>query len=529
MEAVLRIEGLTKRFGAHTALEDINFTVVPGEVIGILGANGSGKSTLFHILAGSRHIMDTGGFVGDITLNGSPYSPTSEREAQMKGIGMVHQELSLFNGMNAISNITLNRESTKRSFRIDHFQDRNRSKAALGRLGVDMHLEVPLKKVPLALRQFVEIAREMSRDGLKLLLMDEPTSSLDANASVELMKCMRQIKESGTSILFVSHRLEEITEVCDRVIILRDGRVVSVLEKSDYDIERMAQDMIGGDVSLATRHRRNHPVDGRDRLCPHMDFELEMAMDGHRRYSSISLSVHEGEVLGITGLAGHGQGIFADIMAGNATYEGRIRMNGNVLMSKDACGHLQKGIVVLLEDRKGKSLLLERSVEDNITFTARHAKKAYRRMPWLGALSLTHHTAMRHDALELIGNQMIKCTSAMQKVKELSGGNQQKVCFARAILADPNILFVGEPTRGIDIQSKELVLKMLLDLNEKKKTTVIVSSGELDELRRICDRIVVMYEGGIAAILDPDTSKEEFAMAITGRRKAGGDNDGQNQ
>lgn len=511
METVLKIVGLSKKFGAHAALENIHMEVGTGEIIGILGANGSGKSTLFHILAGSQHIQETGGFSGEIHFQGKPYEPVSENHAQSQGIGLVHQELSLFNEMDAVTNITLNREHHRPSYRLDHKRNKDQASDVLGRLGIEMELEVPLKKVPMALRQFVEIGREMSRSGLKLLLLDEPTSSLDAHAAQSLLDSMEQIRRSGTSIIFVSHRLEEITAVCDRIIILRDGRVVSVINKGDYDIARMAQDMVGGEIALATRQRQ----DMKESI--HLEFSITSAHDGHRCYSGLNLTVNAGEIIGVTGLAGHGQGVFSDILAGSASYEGQVLLDGKSLDMKHACVGLDKGIVVLLEDRKGKSLLLERSVEDNITFTARHGKKAYRLLPWLGVMSLPHHDAMRRDALTLIGNQMIKCTSPMQKVKELSGGNQQKVCFARAILADPKVLIVGEPTRGIDIQSKELVLNMLVDLNMKKGTTIIVSSGELDELRRVCDRVVVMYEGGIATILDADSPKEAFAMAIVGQ------------
>lgn len=519
MAYLLKLNHITKKYGSQTALDDLNLEIKKGEILGLVGANGSGKSTLLSLLAGSTHIHETGGYSGEILIDTANADPQvieikSPIDSKQYGIGLVYQELSLFDAFDVATNITLTREKTHSIQLINEKMNQESARECLDQLGVNVNPKQLVKKLPISLRQFVEIARELHKQGLKLLLLDEPTSSLNAEGAVQLMEALERIKALGTSIIFVSHRLSEITATCDRTIVLKDGKLVAEYTKANYDHVRIANDMIG---KLFLQANKNDHKEEKTSEGSAIRFHIDHAFDGHRQYKELQLEVKKGEILGITGLAGHGQSVFSEMIAGNIQYSGKVCLDEDEIHQLSPKEVIQKGVLVLLEDRKGKSVLLNRSVEQNIAYTTLHAKGAYLKWPFLGPLSWINQSQVESDSMACIEQYQIKCTTGKQLVKELSGGNLQKVCFARAVMAEPKVLFVGEPTRGIDIYSKEIVLKMLLELNRFKKTTVVVSSGELEELRRVCDRIAIMYEGRVVAVLESDASDEAFSLAISGQ------------
>jgi simple sugar transport system ATP-binding protein len=529
VKELMLLRGITKYYGKSKVLDNVDLHVNEGEILGIVGANGSGKSTLLNILSGGMQINSTGGFTGRIIMDGEERRISRYSDAIGLGIGMVHQELSLISSMDVSSNITLTREKTIMSSgpstrRIDDFipidsgANHDAASKALEKLGISIDTRLSIDKFPVAIKQVVEIARELNKRKLRLLMLDEPTSSLGRESSLELLRIIEEIRKAGTSVIFISHRLQEVTSLCDRIVVLRDGVKVSSYEKGDFSVERLSLDMIGKSFSQASRSQYPQKDDG----VPILEFRVCEAFDSHRRYEGINFSVRKGEILGITGLAGHGQSLLSDMCMGVVSIKGSMEFEGMMLDVGNVEDTIKRGIIAIVEDRKGVGLLMNRSIEKNIIFTSVHAKHEFMRPSPVKLLAMFDNVSIKREVAARIMEMNIKCDSPKQKVRELSGGNQQKVCFARALQAKPKVMFIGEPTRGIDIFSKELILGTILDINESDGTTIVISSSEIDELRRVCDRIVVMYEGRISAVLSPDDGDMSFGLALSGQYNVSG-------
>jgi len=518
LEYVLKVENLSKNFKEVKALDRIDFDLKKGEIHGIIGANGSGKSTFVNILFGSKHIRETGGYEGDIYIDKQRVDIKNPHDAMKLGIGMVHQELVLLGELDISSNIKINRENIIDKTKllgdfalVDRDKNDEDAQRALLKLGVDINPRIRVKDISTNLKQFVEIAREIDKDKLKILILDEPTSSLNIEETKILLSNLKNIAESGISIIFISHRLEEIVDVCHRVTVFRDGRVVNRYNKEDYDINKMALDMIGKEVVQVIKERKNTAEENI------LSFNKVEVSYGYRRHDNISLDIKKGEILGITGLAGHGQEIFGYGLMGLYDMKGDVIFKGEKITPGDIDSIIQKGIYLLPDERKELGLLLNRSVWENLVFESYNKQKKFLKYPFLGRLSPLNHKAIRKYSKDIVEKLNIKIRDIDQKVSDLSGGNQQKVCIGRAITIDPEVLFVGEPTRGIDIYSKEIILDMLLELNQEKNTTIIIFSGEISELKRVCDRIVVMYNNQVFKVFDDDFDSEEFSLALSGR------------
>ncbi|QQY79298.1 simple sugar transport system ATP-binding protein [Keratinibaculum paraultunense] len=518
MEYVLKVENLSKNFNEIKALDNINFDLKKGEIHGIIGANGSGKSTFVNILFGSKHIMETGGYEGDIFIDNIKVDIKSTYDAMKQGIGMVHQELALFGEQDISSNIKINRENIIDKTKllgefalVDRNKNEKDAKKALLKVGVDINPRIKVKDIPTNLKQFVEIAREVDNDKLKVLILDEPTSSLNVEETKILLSNLKAIAETGVSIIFISHRLYEIVDVCHRVTIFRSGRVIKEYKKEDYDMDKMALDMIGKEVVQVSKERKNTT---KENILSFNNVEVSY---GYEHYKNISLDIKKGEILGITGLAGHGQEIFGYGLMGLYDMKGDVIYKREKLIPGDTNSIIKKGIYLLPDERKEWGLLLNKSVWENIVFEAYDRQNSFLKYPALGKLSPLNYKAIRKYSNDMVEKLNIKVRDIGQKVSDLSGGNQQKVCIGRAITIDPEVLFIGEPTRGIDLYSKEIILDMLLKLNEEKNTTIIIFSGEISELKRVCDRIVVMYRNRVFKIFDDDFKSEELSLALSGR------------
>ena len=508
---MLETKNLSKTFDGNCVLKGINLTIKDGEVYGLIGANGSGKSTFMNILNGNDAIIKSGGYEGTVLIDGIRADITNHARSVSYGIAMVHQELALFKGMTVTENIKINRENVKAPIGIlpelalvDGKKNCEDARETLSRLGVDMDPDEKIDRLSLNQKQFVELARELDNRNVRLLMLDEPTSSLNITETKGLLKCIREIADSGISVLFISHRLEEIMEVCDTVSVLRDGELISTYTKSEFDVNKFADDMVGREIVKARRDRKN----GSGKTI----FSYQKIRGTENR-----LDIREGEVFGITGLAGQGQEELFDGLFGlrNACYETYFRDEAI------ACGNNQeligKGIYYLSEDRAETSLFLDSPIWKNMVFGTECRHPEFLEFPFCPALSFLNRKTVRAHTDEMINKLNIVCRSADQKVRELSGGNQQKVCVSRAITFMPEMLFIGEPTRGIDVYSKELILKWLLKMNQDYQTTVVVASGELEELLRICDRIAVMYQGQVFKVFDHDIGLEELTLALYGR------------
>lgn len=517
---LLKMQGIKKDFFGNRVLEDINLELREGEVLGLCGENGAGKSTLMKILFGAADIAATGGYEGDIFLEGKKVSFETPFEAIAEGIGMVHQEFSLIPGFDATENILLNREPEKHNFVAEIFGDRMNTldraemdlKAAesIEKMGVAIDRHMMINTMPVGHKQFTEIARELSKDQLKLLILDEPTAVLTEREAEALLASIRNMSAQGIAVIFITHRLQEILSVCDTVAVMRDGILVENVPASQTSVSQITKSMVGRNVDGASRGEvRNHD-DAKsilkiDRLW--VDMPGETVRD-------VSLEVKEGEILGIGGLAGQGKlGIPNGIMGlyeagGNVEFQGKQIPLGN----PRAC--LDSSFAFVSEDRRGVGLLLDESLEWNVAFPAMQVQNKFLKRYLGGLIKWRDERKISQITEYYIKELAIKCTGSRQNARELSGGNQQKVCLAKAFALEPKLLFVSEPTRGIDVGAKALVLDALKKFNRENGVTVVMISSELEELRQTCDRIAIVSGGKISGILPADSSTEEFGTLM---------------
>lgn len=520
-EYVLEMNGITKEYNSNPVLKNVTLRVKPGEIHALLGENGAGKSTLMNVLFGMPVIHNTGGFMGEVKVDGEKVSIASPIDAMKKGIGMVHQEFMLIPGFSITENIKLNREKAKSWIpskifgkeleKLDTKTMSSDARKALDSVGIGIDEYSMVGGLPVGHMQFIEIAREIDKEGIKILVFDEPTAVLTETEAAQLIEVMKKIAASGIAIIFITHRLDEVMNACDTITILRDGQLVTSIDKKSTSVEELAALMIGrGDDSLFQVKEKNTNIS--DKIAMKIR-NLRVEMPGET-VKGVDLDVREGEIIGIGGLAGQGKiGIPNGIM-GLYPASGEVEFFGEKLELNSPRHALKSGLAMVSEDRRGVGLLLNQSIEDNIVFNAMQVNGDYLSKP----LKLKNSKAIRAFADEMIKTLDIRCTSATQWTGTLSGGNQQKVCVARALALNPKFLFVSEPTRGIDIGAKQLVLDTLVKLNKERGLTIVMVSSELQELRSVCDRIAIVSEGKVASVLKADGSDVSFGLAMSGEK-----------
>ncbi len=525
---VLEVKNISKDFFGNQVLKDINFTMEKGEILGLVGENGAGKSTLMKILFGMNEIAETGGYGGSFSIDGKEAKFSSPFDALDAGIGMVHQEFSLLPDFTTTENIVLNREE-KRSSRIisDIFGKRmdtldrkameREAIEAINKLGVDLDTNMLVSQMPVGHKEFTEISRELSRVGMKLLILDEPTAVLTESEAETLLFTLKKLAKSGISIIFITHRLHEIMDVCDKILVMRDGIIVSNLDKDKTSISEITKAMVGREVKDSGKDKEKKDIDA---LPEEMKIEhLWVNMPGEI-VKDFSITVKKGEILGIGGLAGQGKlGIPNGIM-GLYPAGGKITFQGKEVKLNDPDWCIKNGLAFVSEDRRGVGLLLDESLEWNVTFTAMQAQNKYLKPILGGFIKWRDQKAIEEVTNKYIKELQIKCTSSKQKAKALSGGNQQKICLAKAFALEPKLLFVSEPTRGIDVGAKALVLEALKKANKENGTTIVMVSSELEELRSVCDRIAIITDGKVEGILPASSSSEEFGALMISAGKA---------
>jgi len=524
---LLEFKSVSKTYSDNQVLKNVSFDIRPGEIHALLGENGAGKSTLMNILFGMPVIHSTGGFEGALELNGEKVEITSPFDAMALGIGMVHQEFMLIPGFTIAENIKLNREIEKDSVinsvtsrlfgkrmkTLDFKQMNKDARSALDRLDMGIEEFTFVRGLPIGYMQFVEIAREIDKTGLKLLVLDEPTAVLTESEAESLLQAMRNIAAQGIAIIFISHRLNEITAVADRVTILRDGELVITKDAKDTNALEIAEYMVGRQVSLERSSAEARELSDETMLSVK---DLHVAMP-NERVKGVNFDVRKGEIFGIGGLAGQGKLGIANGIMGIYEAKGNVTLKGEAMPLNNTRKMLDVGLAFVSEDRKGVGLLTEEPIDDNIMFTAMNIHSEF-----LNAFKLVDKDAIREHAQKMIKELDIRCTSEKQHTGRLSGGNQQKVCVARALTQKPTVLFVSEPTRGIDIGAKKLILDLLLQLSEQGMT-VIMTSSELAELCSICDRVAIVCEGEIAGILPPNAPPTQFGLLMSGIKDLDGE------
>lgn len=524
---LLSMRNISKDYYGNRVLKGVNLQVKPGEIHALVGENGAGKSTLMNILFGMPVIFSTGGFEGEVLISGEPAAIDSPHTAMTRGIGMVHQEFMLIPEFDVTENIKLGREIGEPTAFSKVFgtllekmnwtqmsADARKALDSIGMLSIEEYTKVA--GMPIGYKQFVEIAREIDKTGIKLLVFDEPTAVLTEGEADRLLEIMRIIASKGIAIIFITHRLTEVMAVADSMTILRDGEFVAREDVKDITLARIAELMIGRKIDklvdddiLETRNLSDDKI-----ALEFKDYQVDMPGE---RVRGMNIKIREGEIFGFGGLAGQGKiGIANGIMGLFAT-QGDVLTFGKQLDLDKLGEALRNDIAFVSEDRRGVGLLLGESIELNIIFSAMQIKdeflKRYGQMKILDKAKADQHT---RDMIKLLD---IRCTGTSQVVGSLSGGNQQKVCLARAITMKPKVLIVSEPTRGIDIGAKKLVLEYLTKINREEGTTIVMISSELVELRSLCDRIAIVSEGKLFSVMKPDDSDVAFGLAMAGVRE----------
>ena len=522
-EYVLELEHISKAYNDNVVLNDVSLSVKQGEIHALLGENGAGKSTLMNILFGMTVIHESGGYDGVIKISGQEVRFASPNDALAAGIGMVHQEFMLIPGFTITENIKLGREDTiptvlsqvfgKNLERLDNEKMTRDARRSLDAIGMGIEEHVRIAGLPVGYMQFVEIAREIDKLNIKLLVFDEPTAVLTESEASQLLEVMNSIAAKGIAIIFISHRLSEIMHAAHRMTVLRDGELVATKPVAESSITEIAELMVGRSIEklgIASEA----VLSGAPPAVVVRDLYVDMPGEAVR---GVSFEVRQGEIFGIGGMAGQGKVGIPNGIGGLFPSEGYVEVFGEQLNLTKLGDALDKGVAFVSEDRRGVGLLLEESIAYNIIFRVMTTRQQYLRK--LGFAKLLNGRQMQEHAEEMIKLLDIRCRSWRQKVGTLSGGNQQKICLASALTMKPRLLIVSEPTRGIDIGAKELILNYLTKLREEDGVTIIMVSSELAELRSLCDRVAIVSDGQIVDILPPYAPDADYGLAMSAVRK----------
>ncbi|MET9487030.1 sugar ABC transporter ATP-binding protein [Nocardia sp. NPDC006630] len=470
---LLNVTGLTKRYPGVTALDGVDLSVAAGEIHVLIGENGAGKSTLVKCLAGVEQPD-----AGQMTLGGAEHRPAGAADALRAGIQVVHQELALLPALTVAENLFLQR-LPRRFGVVDRRAMRVRATALLEQVGLDVSPQTVVGRLGIAQMQLVEIAKALSTE-CRLLIMDEPTATLTPRETANLFKVMRRLKDEGVAIIFISHHLDEIFDIGDRVTVLRNGTSVAARAIADLDIPGLVRMMVGRDLAA-----EYPPVIARPRGEELLRVS-ELVVTP--RTPAISLTVHAGEVVGVAGLVGSGRTeAMRAIFGADRSAGGTVAVHGRAARIKSPRDAVRSGLSFLTEDRKAQGLVLDLSIAANVSLAS---------LDKVSRAGLLRRRAETASALELSGKLRIKASGPEQAVRALSGGNQQKVVLGRWLAADADVLIVDEPTRGIDVGARYEIHQLMLDLAGAGKGVVVVSS-DLPELIGICDRIVVFSAGRI--------------------------------
>lgn len=519
---LLSIKNVTKDFNGNRVLKDINLDIKKGEIHALIGENGAGKSTLMNILFGMPVIHSTGGYQGSIEIEDEEVKFSTPHEAMDHGIGMVHQEFMLIPGFTITENIKINREITnpnvisrifgKQYEWLNMKRMNNDARKALDIMAMGIEEYTEVAGLPVGHMQFIEIAREIDKTGIKLLVFDEPTAVLTESETQNLLTAIEKLASQGIAIIFISHRLEEVMQISHRFTILRDGEHVITKNTKESNVYEIAELMVGRKVSIERLDSGKREIS--DEIVLSIK-NLEVKMPGEE-VKGFSLEVKKGEIIGIGGLAGQGKLGIANGIMGVYPARGEVIFEGIPLKLNNPNESIRAGLGFLSEDRKGVGLLLDESIELNTVFTAMQTKNEF--LHNFGFFSIMNSHSIRNHTLKMIKDLDIRCTSPLQHTGNLSGGNQQKVCMARALTQNPKLLLVSEPTRGIDVGAKKLILDLLKKLNEEQGMTIVMTSSELAELRSISDRIVIVCNGKVEGILSPDAPSADFGLMMSGTR-----------
>jgi general nucleoside transport system ATP-binding protein len=501
---VLEMRHVTKRFPGIVANDDIGFDLREGEVHALLGENGAGKSTLMNILYGLYH-PDS----GEILIRGRPVRLGSPNAAIRAGVGMVHQHFMLIPVMTVTENIVLAQEPTTAGVLLDTREAEHRVRELSERYGLTVDPHARVQEISVGQQQRVEILKALYREA-DILVLDEPTAVLTPQEAQELFGVIRSLTERGKSIVFISHKLNEVLEIADRITVLRRGKLIETLPAAGATEASLARLMVGRDVLLRVAKTPAHPAE------PLLEVEDLRVVDdrGIEKVRGVSFEVRAGEIVGIAGIDGNGQTELIDAMTGLHQVEsGSVRVGGRDVTASSARAHVDGGLGHIPEDRQRRGLVLEYSIAENIALHD-FRKPPASRFGWLFPRRLAER------ARALIREFDVRGGGPATRAGGLSGGNQQKVVLAREIDRDPQVLIAAQPTRGLDVGAIEFVHGRLIEERDEGRAILLVSL-ELDEVLSLSDRVLVMYEGEIAGEFPPTASEEELGIAMTGGGRSG--------
>ncbi|MBX0331238.1 sugar ABC transporter ATP-binding protein [Oscillochloris sp. ZM17-4] len=496
---LVAMRGITKAFPGVVALEDITFSLRKGEIHALMGENGAGKSTLIKVLTGVEH-PDR----GTIALEGKQVQVRSPQQSQALGISTVYQEVNLCTNLSVAENIMLGREP--RRLGSIHWKKLNAlAEQALGRLGIDLDVTQPLENYSVAIQQMVAIARALAILAVRVLILDEPTSSLDMQETARLFDVMRKLKGEGIGIIFITHFLDQVYQVADRITVLRNGKYIGTYDTASLSRVELVATMLGRNLSDL------HAVaQAKVEIAPkaaHACVAEAKGLGLKGSLAAIDLSLNAGEVVGVAGLLGSGRTELARLIFGvDAPDSGSLSIDGQKVERFSPHESLKRGIALCPEDRKAEGIVGELSIRENIILALQA------RYGWFKVLNTQKQYEIAAQYIKLLG---IRTPSPDQLVKNLSGGNQQKVILARWIVTQPHVLILDEPTRGIDVGAKVEIQKLVLDL-VKEGMAIIFISSELEEVLRISQRILVMRDRKKVAEYAGDVNDQTIMHTMAG-------------
>ena len=497
---VLELRGITKRFPGVLANDSVDFDLRKGEVHALLGENGAGKSTLMNILYGLyRHDE------GEILLHGKPAEIDSPHAAIAAGIGMVHQHFMLIPVMTVAENIVLASEP-KKGVLLDTAgaERRVRELAERFKFHIDPHAKI--EDITVGQQQRVEILKALYRDA-DILILDEPTAVLTPQEAVELFEILKELVAQGMSVIFISHKLNEVLDIADRITVLRRGKKVDTIPREGATEAGLARMMVGRDVLLRVDKQPHQPAE----TLLHVENVHVVDDRGLEAVRGVSFDVRAGEIVAIAGVDGNGQTELIDALTGlRKPSEGTIEVGGRDMTNASAHGFLQEGLGHIPEDRHRRGLVLDMSLAENLVLHD-YAKPPFAKRGFINPKKIVA------SARGLLQEFDVRGGSAETPASALSGGNQQKVVIAREVARDPRVLIAAQPTRGLDVGAIEFVHRRLVEQRDAGKAVLLVSL-ELEEVLSLADRILVIYEGGIAGEYGPDVTEEELGIAMTGGR-----------
>ena len=498
---ILQMRDIDKGFNGVPVLKHVNLEVRRGEVHAICGENGAGKSTLMKVLSG---VYPHGQYEGEIIWEGKEVSFSSIKDSEALGIGIIHQELALVPYLSVAENLFLGIDKPKRHGLIDWHEINHRAEEVLAKVGLDENVTTPVGQLGVGKQQLIEIGKALSKD-VKLLILDEPTAALNDNDSAQLLELVRQLKESGVSIVIISHKLNEIAYVADKITIIRDGSTIETLDKNAGEISepRIIKGMVGRD--LTNRFPPRQPNVGE------VSMEVRNWTVYHPLYTErkvvddVSITLRKGEVVGISGLIGAGRTELCKSVFGRAygtKISGQLLIDGKEVYLNSVSEAIQAGLAYITEDRKGDGLVLSDSIKHNTTLA---------RLDFVSERGVVDVDKEYQSADEYKKKLGVKAPSVEQVVGNLSGGNQQKVLIGKWMFAQPDIMMLDEPTRGIDVNAKYEIYCIINDLVAQGKSVLMVSS-ELPEILGMCDRTYVMCEGRIVGEFTREEATQEKIM-----------------